>query len=64
MQFVQAENKPCGSVELHIPNSMERVVRRIIQLQNELEAMKEVQKIFEKNPDIQRLLTIMEHIHF
>ena len=53
-----------SAMDVRRPNTMERVDNRIKEMEYELSALREMRDILDKNQDIQRLLTLMERVHF
>lgn len=53
-----------GAKMASIPTLKQRLDMAVEQAENRLAAVKEAREIFERNPDIERLLDIMQRSHF
>ncbi len=47
-----------------IPTLKERIALAVTQAQDKLAAVREAQEIFDRNPDLERLLNLMQKNHF
>lgn len=54
----------CGPKMARMPTLQERLDLAVSQAEERLQAAKEAREIFKRNPDIERLLDIMQRSHF
>ena len=57
-------DKQCASSMAYMPNLKQRLELAVQQAEERLLAVKEAKEIFDRNPDIERLLDIMQRGHF
>ena len=48
----------------YTPNLKQRLEAAVVQAEEQLQAVREAKEIFDRNPDIERLLDIMQRGHF
>jgi hypothetical protein len=51
-------------VQLHQPDMKKRLAMAVLEAEQRLASVKRAQEIFEKNPDLEELLNIMQRSHF
>lgn len=63
-QYYGGSESPSAAKMAHMPTLKQRLDLAVLQAEEKLTAVKRAREIFEKNPDLEELLNIMQRSHF